>query len=136
MLLVWAQALMLPLDVANNHFYPSSGGINMKVFWAVVYMSALGMITVLLPYAMLFYETDEDKTMCKRLLTALCYLAIALVVVCILLFVSWAFLRYADIPATTVTVSYDVGKLSSDSSNISQTAVGFVSIFRLKLLLP
>jgi len=58
MMLVWAQALMLPLDVANNRFYPDSGGINMQVFWAVIYMCALGMITVLLPYAMLFYETD------------------------------------------------------------------------------
>lgn len=123
MMLVWAQALMLPLDVANNHFYPSSGGINMKVFWAVVYMSALAMITILLPYAMLFYETDEEKTMCRRLLTALCYLAIALVVVCILLFVSWAFLRFADVPVTTVTVGYDANKLSSDGANLAQSAV-------------
>jgi hypothetical protein len=58
MLLVWAQALMLPLDVANNHFYPNSGGIDMKTFWYVIYISTLVMITILLPYAMLFYETD------------------------------------------------------------------------------
>lgn len=30
----------------------------MQVFWAVVYMVTLAMVTLLLPYAMLFYETD------------------------------------------------------------------------------
>jgi magnesium-transporting ATPase (P-type) len=119
MLLVWAQALMLPLDVANNHFYPNSGGINMKIFWYVVYMTTLGMITILLPYAMLFYETDDENTMCKRLMTALCYLTIALAVVCIILFVSWAFLRWADIPVTINTVAYDASKQSSDQTNIA-----------------
>ena len=58
LLLVWSQALLLPLDVANNQFYPNSGGLNMKIMWYIVYLSSLGMITILLPYAMLFYETD------------------------------------------------------------------------------
>jgi heme/copper-type cytochrome/quinol oxidase subunit 2 len=58
MILIWSQALLLPLDVANNHFYPNSGGINMKVLWYIVYIATLVSITVLLPFAMLFYNTD------------------------------------------------------------------------------
>lgn len=59
MILIWAQALMLPLDVANNHFSPNSGGIDMKTLWSIIYMITLAMITILLPFSMLFYETDE-----------------------------------------------------------------------------
>jgi LMBR1 domain-containing protein 1 len=116
LLLVWSQALLLPLDVANNHFYPNSGGIDMKVLWYIVYMSSLVMITVLLPYAMLFYETDEERPMCKRLLTALCYLCIALTVTLIILLVSWVFLKYADIPVTVISLQYD-GTVSSQTTD-------------------
>jgi LMBR1 domain-containing protein 1 len=118
MLLVWSQALMLPLDVANNHLTPNSGGIDMKTFWSVVYISTLVMITILLPFAMLFYETDEDHTYCKRFLTALCYLTIALALVCILLFVSWVFLKYADIPMTSVVVEYSANGDSTSEANL------------------
>lgn len=116
LLLVWSQALLLPLDVANNHFYPSSGGLNMKTLWYIVYLSSLIMITVLLPYAMLFYETDEERPLCKRLLTALCFLCIALVVVLIILLVSWIWLKYADIPVTIITQAYDSSMSSLDAS--------------------
>lgn len=88
----------------------------MYVLWYIVYISSLAMITLLLPYAMLFYETDEERPMCKRLLTALCYLCIALVVVLTLLLVSWVFLKYADIPVTIVVLQYDTaGSSGSDA---------------------
>lgn len=88
----------------------------MKVLWYIVYMSSLVMITVLLPYAMLFYETDEERPMCKRLLTALCYLCIALTVTLIILLVSWVFLKYADIPVTVISLQYD-GTVSSQTTD-------------------
>lgn len=52
MALCWTQALMLPLDVVNAH---QSLGIDMKLMWFITYMVTLGMITILLPYAIFFY---------------------------------------------------------------------------------
>jgi len=66
--------------------------------------------------------------MCRRLMTALCYLSIAVVLVCILLFVSWVFLKFADIPVTTVVVAYDASQMSSNQANLSQTGVVLASM--------
>jgi len=49
-----AQALMVPLDVANQSALISEG-LNMEAFWAVVYIIVLVMVTILLPYALFFY---------------------------------------------------------------------------------
>jgi hypothetical protein len=53
--LAWAQVLMLPLDVSNSL---TNGGLNMRVFWWIVYMTILVAVTVLLPLAIYVYETD------------------------------------------------------------------------------
>ena len=53
-----AQALMVPLDVANASAIDSNG-IDMKGFWYFVYMLVLIFICLLLPFALFFYETDE-----------------------------------------------------------------------------
>lgn len=55
LVLCWAQALIVPLDVANNHGYINSGGLDIKTLWYIVYISTLVMITCLLPYAIFFY---------------------------------------------------------------------------------
>jgi hypothetical protein len=36
--------------------------------------------------------------MCSRLLKALCYLAGAIIISVLILFISWAFLKYVDLP--------------------------------------
>ena len=53
-----AQALMVPLDVANESALLTDGGIDMVAFWTLLYILILIMIVVLLPYAMFLYETD------------------------------------------------------------------------------
>jgi len=60
--LSWAQVLMVPLDVANAR---SGGGLDMQTFWFVIYASIALMITILLPFAIFLYETDEDKNIVK-----------------------------------------------------------------------
>lgn len=49
-----AQALLIPLDVANNSAQ-DPGGIDMKGFWFFVYMTVLLFICLLLPFALFFY---------------------------------------------------------------------------------
>jgi len=49
-----AQALLVPLDVANNSAI-DLGGIDMKSFWYFVYLIVLLFISILLPFAIFFY---------------------------------------------------------------------------------
>ena len=49
-----AQALMVPLDVANVSALDSSG-IDMKNFWYFLYVVIIFFVCLLLPFAMFFY---------------------------------------------------------------------------------
>ena len=49
-----AQALMVPLDVANVSALDSSG-IDMKNFWYFLYVVIIIFVCLLLPFAMFFY---------------------------------------------------------------------------------
>lgn len=49
-----AQALMVPLDVANVSAL-DSGGIDMKSFWFFIYLLVLIFICLLMPFALFFY---------------------------------------------------------------------------------
>lgn len=48
---------MLPLDVVNSR---EGTNIDMFIFWQIIYMSSLFMITIIIPFAFFFYDTDED----------------------------------------------------------------------------
>ncbi len=58
--LSWAQVLMLPLDVGNSRGY--GGGLDMEVFWQIIYAAITIMVVILIPFAIFFYESDEDKS--------------------------------------------------------------------------
>lgn len=92
-----AQALMVPLDVANRSAIVNNA-IDMRAFWFFLYIIVLFFITVLIPYAIFLYETDEEDPMCSRLLKALAFLFGAVVISVLILFISWAFFKYVDIP--------------------------------------
>lgn len=55
-----AQALLVPLDVANESAGFSPGGLDMKSFWYFLYLVLIVFVCFLLPYALFFYETDSD----------------------------------------------------------------------------
>ena len=50
-----AQALMVPLDVANDSALLLSGGISMIAFWTFLYILVLLMVSIFIPYALFFY---------------------------------------------------------------------------------
>ena len=110
----------------------------MDTFWIITYMIIAGMIIVLIPFSMFFYETDEEDTLVyrslkfllwlskyklfffwfikfKRITTALCFEVIAIIVSSLIVFISWAFLKYADIPVTVYTKNTDEFMSSSKS---------------------
>ena len=77
------------------------------------------MLTILLPYAIFFYETDPEKSYCRRFVTAFLYLLATLVISCALLFASWSFLKFVDLP---------VYLIQSQATDITDDAQGDISI--------
>ncbi len=58
MTLSWAQVLMLPLDVSNMTGF--GGGIDMKLFWFIVYIITGVFVLFIIPTLIYFYEADEE----------------------------------------------------------------------------
>lgn len=116
-----AQALMVPLDVANLSAIDESG-IGMKGFWYFIYLLVLILICLLMPFALFFYETDEEDGFCKRFVRSLLYTFAANIVTILVLFISWAFFKFVDLPVHSIS-SNSVASLSVDFNNwsISQT---------------
>lgn len=51
--------LLLPLDVNN---FRDGTNVDMKIFWYIIYMTSLVLIVIILPLALFYYESDEDKS--------------------------------------------------------------------------
>ena len=63
MTLSWAQVLMLPLDVSNMTGF--GGGIDMKLFWFIVYILTGVFVLFIIPTLIYYYEADEEWSMVK-----------------------------------------------------------------------
>lgn len=111
--LCWAQILVLPVDVANTR---TDGGFDMDLFWKIIYCTVFVFIVFLIPFSMFFYETDDEKSFCSRVITALFFEIGTAIVVIILIIVTWVFLRYADIPVTHLTRDFSTSMISSSST--------------------
>lgn len=51
------QILLLPLDVGN---FRGGSNVDMKMFWYIIYMTSAFFIIVVLPFALFYYESDDD----------------------------------------------------------------------------
>ena len=49
--------MLLPLDVGN---FRSGSNVDMKMFWYIIYMTSAFFIIVILPFALFYYESDDD----------------------------------------------------------------------------
>ncbi len=49
---------MLPLDVSNAR--GEGGGIDMKLFWFIIYMSSAIWVFIVIPFMKNYLEADED----------------------------------------------------------------------------
>ena len=99
-----AQALLIPLDVANNSAQ-NDGGIDMKGFWLFIYMTVIIFICLLMPFALFFYETDEDDGYCKRIGMATLYTFLANIITILILFITWSQFKFVSLPVQTVTTT-------------------------------
>lgn len=90
----------------------------MKLLWYIVYIMILIMVTILLPFAMLFYNTDDDQPFFRRFLVTLCLLGVILAIILVILIVSWIFLKYANIPVAVSTPTDQHIDLSANADNM------------------
>jgi LMBR1 domain-containing protein 1 len=117
-----AQALMVPLDVANVSALDTNG-IDMKGFWYFVYLTVLIFICLLLPFALFFYETDEEDSFCRRVVKGIIYTLLANIVSILLLFITWNFFKFVQLPVHAITSSGSPTMPAADMNNwtISQS---------------
>jgi hypothetical protein len=94
-ILAECQILILPLDLINSR---EDTNVDLFVFWQVIYMSALFMCVIILPFAYFFYETEEDLDYKTRFCTAFRNEMFLLVVFCCIHFPMFVTMRHSYIP--------------------------------------
>ena len=50
--------MLLPLDVGN---FRAGSNVDMKMFWYIIYMTSAFLIIVILPFALFYYESDDEN---------------------------------------------------------------------------
>ena len=110
--LSWAIVLMLPLDVGNAR---GDNDMDMTNFWYAVFMIIALIIAILIPCAIYYYESDEDDSYKKRLTWTIFQEICTLIIAVAILFITWAFWRWAHIPVELVSKSVSTAVYSSNS---------------------
>ncbi|XP_019187008.1 PREDICTED: LIMR family protein At5g01460 [Ipomoea nil] len=95
--------LMLPADVANRQACRHSiynGACNltlpMKELWLAIYIVNAVLVFFIIPFAMFFYEGDQDKSLGKRIKSSLCWVAVTAIVCALLLGILYGLVGKVD----------------------------------------
>ncbi|KAM3206808.1 hypothetical protein ACQJBY_062150 [Aegilops geniculata] len=95
--------LMLPADVANRQackraVYSGACALTlpMKTLWLVVYILDAVLVFLVIPFAMFYYEGDQDKSVGKRLKSALIWVVASAVVCGLVLGILYALIGKVD----------------------------------------
>ena len=95
--LAWCQVLMIPLDVSNNRTF--GGGINMRLFWLIIFVITLIYILIIFPISSSLYEAQEEWTFCEKIKHSLCSFLVT-----IIFFVAITAILYATIGTTDIPI--------------------------------
>jgi len=118
--LAGATVLLLPLDVANNEGYSGCdgydtsfcGGLNMVLFWNIIYFAIPLFIFILIPFMTFYYEADDGMTMANtsvganpnsRICEAIKYETAVLLIFGIIFTVLFLTLNESNVPVTQYT---------------------------------
>jgi len=144
-----ATVLLLPLDVANNQGYSGCdgyddtafcGGLNMVLFWNIIYYVIPIFLFFLIPFMTFFYEADDGMLMAgtsvgatpnSRLCEALKYEAGVVIIFGIIFGVMYSQLAESDIPVTQYTGSADgvlVALATAPGTNFTTASLGDTSL--------
>ncbi|XP_010262857.1 PREDICTED: LIMR family protein At5g01460 [Nelumbo nucifera] len=111
--------LMLPADVANRQACRHaiySGACNltlpMKELWLIVYIVDAVLVFFVIPFAMFYYEGDQDKSVAKRIKSALLWVVTTAIVCGLVLGILYGLIGKVD---------FTVRHLSSSATNFPNT---------------
>ena len=125
--LAWCQVLMVPLDVSNNRTF--GGGIDMKLFWFIIFIITLIYVLVIFPISSSLYETQDDWTACEKIKHCLCFF-----LVLIIFFVGITAVLYATIGKTSIPITKkEYEDCSIDNVIFDSNDPGFLSKLNCKL---
>ncbi|XP_058080095.1 LIMR family protein At5g01460 isoform X1 [Magnolia sinica] len=117
--------LMLPADVANRQACSRAiynGACNltlpMKDLWLAVYIADAVLVFFIIPFAMFYYEGDQDKSIGKRIKSALMWVITSAIVCGLVLGILYALVGKVD---------FTVRHLSSATTNFPSTWTDFTS---------
>ncbi|KAG1371533.1 LIMR family protein [Cocos nucifera] len=95
--------LMLPADVANRQacrhaIYNGACNLTlpMKTLWLAVYIADAVLVFFIIPFAMFYYEGDQDKSVAKRLKSALLWVVTSAIVCGLVLGILYALVGKVD----------------------------------------
>lgn len=99
--LTFASILILPYDVANSR--GDGGGLRVDVLWQIVYITGGVLLTVLIPFAFFYYESDTEPRpdqgcLQSQLGSALAFTMAFFVVFTVILVILYTQLNTAEIP--------------------------------------
>ncbi|ESW05891.1 hypothetical protein PHAVU_010G001200 [Phaseolus vulgaris] len=111
--------LMLPADVANRQacrhaIYNGACNLTlpMKDLWLAVYILDALLVFFVIPFAMFYYEGDQDKSVGKRIKSALCWMVTTAIVCALVLGILYGIIGKVD---------FTVRHLSSSTSSFPST---------------
>ena len=112
--LSWIQVLLLPLDVSNNRTF--GGGLNMRVFWFIIYILTIIYIIVVAPIATSYYEADYTWSCGEKISHSLCWFFIYFLFFLLITIILYASIGKADVPAKRIICNY----LPNDQKSFSE----------------
>eukprot|EP01006_Ploeotia_vitrea_P022926 TRINITY_DN55354_c0_g1_i2.p1 TRINITY_DN55354_c0_g1~~TRINITY_DN55354_c0_g1_i2.p1 ORF type:complete len:395 (-),score=166.08 TRINITY_DN55354_c0_g1_i2:455-1639(-) len=123
--LAFASVLVLPYDVSNSR--GEGGGLRVDILWQIIYMLVAIMVTVLIPFAFFFYESDVDREEAQKCCTGQFWTAFRMtaaffVVFSLVLIIMWAVLNEAQIPVKRI--AQDVNLLVASTDSFKNTNCG------------
>ncbi|RWR73973.1 LMBR1-like membrane protein [Cinnamomum micranthum f. kanehirae] len=117
--------LMLPADVANRQacrraVYNGACHLTlpMKDLWLAVYIVDAVLVFLVIPFAMFYYEGDQEKTMGQRIKSAMIWVATSAIVCALALGILYSLIGKVD---------FTVRHLSSPATNFPSNWTGFSS---------
>ena len=103
--------LMLPLDVANRKacgdrlvdYYDCNVTIPMTELWYSVYTIMFVLIIIIIPFAIFYYEQDQELSTAERIGNATSWVAVSTLIMGLCVGLGWFYLGYVDYTVEELT---------------------------------
>ena len=112
--LSWIQVLLLPIDVSNHRTF--GGGLNMKIFWYIIYIITIIYILVISPIASSYYEADIDWSCATKIRHSLCWFFMYFAFFLLITIILYASIGKAKIPIKKISCNYSQNNQNSFST--------------------